>query len=119
MNLCKAKNAASIHCHVGEVTLIPNQRILNFRIRRFRGCGNCPQVTRDCQHSLSHTRLWLRHTGNERWDNWGHIVAVFRPGEMVEVEITHDASTIYCASAASTIYPGVSDYINLANFSET
>jgi hypothetical protein len=70
----------------------------------------------DCQQTLKTTRLQLRHIGDECWDNWGHIVPVFRPGEWVEVEITHDDNFIYCASAASTIYPGTSDYINLANF---
>jgi len=80
-------------------------------------------VDRDCQQTLKTTRLRLKHTGNERWDNWGHIVPVFRPGEWVEVEITtevlfrHD-NFIYCASATSTIYPGTSDFIDLANFRE-
>jgi hypothetical protein len=97
---------------------LPNQSILNRRVLHFRGCGGCPQAALDCRRTLSVTRLWLRHIGSERWDNWGHIVPVFRPGEMVEVEITHDADAIYCASAVSTIYPGVSDYIDLANFSE-
>lgn len=72
--------------------------------------------TRDCQHTLTSSKVWLKHTGNERWDNWGHIVSVFHSDELVEVEITHDTSTIYCATAESTRYPGVSDYVDLKNF---
>jgi hypothetical protein len=103
---------------MNEPIYIPNKRILKRRILLSRGCGDCPQRSLDCQQTLAVTRVWLRHTGSERWDNWGHIVAVFRPGELVEVEVTHDANTIYCASATSTIYPGVTDFVNLANFSE-
>jgi hypothetical protein len=73
---------------------------------------------RDCPSSLINTKIFLKHTGNERWDNWGHIVPVFRPGEMVELELSHDAEVIYCATAESTIYPGVHDFVNLENFRE-
>lgn len=100
-----------------EPDYLPNRRILNRRILRFGGCGPCSQVDLDCQQSLAVTRCWLRHTGRQCWDNWGHIVPVFRPGELVEVELTHDAGTIYCASATSTLYPSVRDFIDLANFS--
>ncbi len=97
---------------------LPNKRILGKRVLRYRGCGDCSKVSQDCQHTLTLTCIWLKHTGNEHWDNWGHIISVFRPGERVEVEITHDANIIYCARATSTIYAGVSDYVDLANFSE-
>jgi hypothetical protein len=54
------------------------------------------------------------HTGNERWDNHGKIVPVFSSHEHVNVEIRHDAATIYCGTA--TTDRGIRDYINLHNF---
>jgi hypothetical protein len=97
---------------------IPGKTILGRRVHEFRGCGGCPMNTQDCSTHLSNTKVRLKHTGNERWDNWGHIVPVFRPGELVEVELRYDEQVIYCVTAESTIYPGVSDYINLKNFEE-
>lgn len=97
---------------------IPNKRILGKRVLIFRGCAGCPKGNRDCQHSLTTSSICLRHSGNERWDNWGHIVSVFRPNEWVEVQLTHDSQFIYCATAESSIYPGISDYVDLNNFSQ-
>ncbi len=97
---------------------ILNKRILNLRILRWRGCGDCPYSDQECQQARTQTKVWLIHTGRQRWDNWGHIVDVFRPGELVEVEVTHDNRVIYCASATSTIYPGIHDFIDLVNFSQ-
>jgi hypothetical protein len=60
----------------------------------------------------------LRHTGDERWDNWGRVVSVFAPGDDVEVRIRHDQRTVYCGTAGSTLYPGVHDFVRLENFDE-
>lgn len=97
---------------------IPNKRILGKRVLIFRGCGACPKRDSHCQLSLTTPSIRLRHSGNERWDNWGRIVSVFRPNEWVEVLLTHDINYIYCATAESSIYPGISDYVDLANFSQ-
>jgi hypothetical protein len=98
--------------------LLFNKRLLGRRIVKFRGCGACPLSDHACQHDLAVARLSLRHTGSERWDNWGHIVQVFERGEIVEVELRYDSRYIYCAAAESTRFPGVNDFVNLENFSE-
>ena len=97
---------------------IPNKRILGKRVLIFRGCAGCPKRDSHCQQSLTTSSIRLRHSGNERWDNWGHIVSVFRPNEWVEVQLIHDTNYIYCSTAESSIYPGSSDYVDLNNFSQ-
>lgn len=99
-----------------EGDFLPGKTIRGMKVYRFAGCGGCP--IRDCTKTLSESVVMLRHTGNERWDNWGRIVSVFRPGDVVEVRIKHDQSTVYCGSAGSTLYPGVYDFVHLANFDE-
>lgn len=95
---------------------LPGKTIRGMSVYRFTGCGGCP--IRDCRETLTESVVMLRHTGHERWDNWGRIVSVFEPGDVVEVRIRHDRSTVYCATAGSTLWPGVHDYVNLRNFDE-
>jgi hypothetical protein len=71
---------------------------------------------RDCQRALQHARVQLRHPSDDWWDNWGHIISVLEPDERVEAENPHDGQVVYCASAVSARYPGISDTINLNNF---
>ena len=85
-------------------------------VRRFTGCGGCP--VEDCSDTLSESVVVLRHTGDERWDNWGRIVSVFGRGDLVHVRIMHDRSLVYCGRAESTLYPGIHDFVGLQNFDE-
>jgi hypothetical protein len=90
----------------------PYLRIVGKRVHRF---GGCSMADLDCQQTLKTTRLRLKRTGEKRWENWGHTVAAFRPGDWGEAEIItevlfrHDNNFIYCASSISTIYPGTRD----------
>ena len=94
------------------------KKILGMRVHEYRGCGGCPVVEACEAKQLTKTRTTLRHTGDQRWDNWGTIVSVFRPGDLVEITLRHDGHTIYCGTGAeSTLYPGVTDYVHLENFS--
>jgi hypothetical protein len=96
--------------------ILPGKTIRGMKVLRFSGCGGCP--IKDCENTLSESVVMLRHTGNECWDNWGIIVGVFSPKEIVEVRLMHDHSTVYCGNAGSTLYPGVYDYVSLENFDE-
>ncbi len=100
---------------MGDNTL-PGKTIRGMKIHRYTGCAGCP--VRNCAETLSESVVMLRHTGNERWDNWGTIVRVFAPGDVVEVTIRHDQGTVYCGAAVSTLYPGVSDFVSLQDFDE-
>lgn len=95
---------------------LPGRTIRGMRVRRFSGCGGCP--IGNCAKTLSESTVLLRHTGDERWDNWGRIVSVFGRGDLVEVRIRHDGCLVYCGSAESTLYPGVHDFVDLQNFDE-
>jgi hypothetical protein len=99
-----------------EEDFLPGKTIRGMKIYRFTGCGGCP--IRDCGETLSESVIMLRHTGDERWDNWGRLVRVFGPGDVVEVRIRHDGSTVCCGIAGSTLYPGVHDFVSLQNFDE-
>lgn len=92
------------------------QQILGMNVAEFRGCGACP-VAGKCPSELKDDIVTLRHIGDERWDNWGRLVRVFGDNDEVNASIRHDGKIIYCASAESTWYPGVRDYIHLKNFS--
>lgn len=83
---------------------------------KYSGCGNCP--IKDCEKTLTDSVVRLIHTGKETWDNWGRDVRVFGDGDVVDIEIRHDNTTIYCAIGTSTLYDGISDYVDLNNFSE-
>jgi hypothetical protein len=95
---------------------LPGKTIRGMRVYRYAGCAGCP--VNDCTKTLSESVVSLRHTGDERWDNWGRIVRVFAPGDVVEVRIRHDRTTVYCGTAGSSLYPGVHDYVDLQNFDE-
>ncbi len=99
-----------------EDNLLPGKTIRGMKVYRFGGCGGCP--VKDCTRTLSESVVKLCHTGDERWDNWGRIVKVFAQGDVVEVRIRHDQSTVYCGSAVSTLYPGVYDFVDLKNFAD-
>ena len=99
-----------------EDEFLPGKTIRGMKVYRFTGCSGCP--IRDCGESLSESGIMLRHTGDEQWDNWGRIVSVFAPGDVVEVRIRHDQSTVYCGTAGSTLYPGIHDFVSLQNFDE-
>lgn len=58
---------------------LPGKSISGMKVYRYTGCGGCP--IRDCGETLSESAIMLRHTGDERWDNWGWIVSVFAPGD--------------------------------------
>lgn len=99
-----------------ETDPLAGKTIRGMKVQRFTGCGGCP--IGDCARTLSETVVLLRHTGDERWDNWGRIVSVFGPGDVVEVRIKHDQSMVYCGTAGSTLFPGVHDFVSLRNFDE-
>jgi hypothetical protein len=99
-----------------EDSFLPGKTIRGMKVFRYSGCGGCP--INDCAKTLSESVVSLRHTGDERWDNWGRIVRVFGPGDVVEVRIKHDRTTVYCGSAVSTLYPDVHDFVSLQNFEE-
>jgi len=95
---------------------LKDKTIRGMQIRTFRGCLTCP--VSECQRTLLSSRVLLRHIGDERWDNWGRIGQVFARGDLLEVEIRHDETAIYCATAESTYCARVVDYIDLTNFEE-
>jgi hypothetical protein len=99
-----------------EDDYVPSKTIHGLKVRRFTGCGGCP--ISDCGQTLSESVVMLRHTGDERWDNWGRIVSVFGLGDVVEVRIKHDQGTVYCGRAGSTLDPDVHDFVSLQNFDE-
>ena len=85
-------------------------------VHDYCGCGRCPAQKACEAESLKDTVVTLQHVGDERWDQWGTFVSAFEPGDWVEVKLRHDEHNIYCASAESTSYAGVSDFIHLRHW---
>lgn len=92
------------------------QRILGITVHNYRGCGRCPAEEACEAKWLKDTVVTLQHVGDEQWDNGGDFVRVFEPGDLVEVRIRHDENAVYCVTAESTCYKGVSDFINLRHW---
>lgn len=86
--------------------------------RPFRGCGGCP-ARKICPQSLQDIEVTATHTGREMWEDPGHgrAVAVFGPQDEVKITLRTDAGKVYCGHAESTRFRGVTDFVNLRNFS--
>ena len=52
---------------------------------------------------------------NEKWDCWGKMVTAFRKGDTVYGTAVIKNGIIYCASAESQIYYGITDFVGLEN----
>lgn len=58
---------------------------------------------------MDEKKVRFKVTKDIRWDNWGRIVVVFCKGDIVEGTIYSDGTI----SAESTVYPGISDEVDL------
>lgn len=83
------------------------------KCHEFKGCGKCKLLECDCR--LISVPVKITFKKDEKADNWGRIVTVFRKGETVKGYAVVDKDrTVCCASAASNIYD-YEDFINLEN----
>lgn len=84
------------------------------KVRNWKGCGNCElcKAGIDCREFTREVRL--EFIKNERWDNWGKMVTVFKKGTIVEGTAVVKDGMVYCASAEPPCY-GVADFVDLEN----
>lgn len=88
---------------------------MEYILKQYAGCGNCEKCDNvfDCKaHTIPVDIEFLKE---EKWDNWGHMVTAFRKGDKVRGYAVAEGNTIFCASAESTIYEGITDFIDLKN----
>lgn len=82
-------------------------------LKNYEGCASCENCCNnfDCKaHSLPVT---IKFNKAVKWDNWGHMVTAFHKGDIVKGYAVIDDNKVYCASAESTIYKEVEDFIDL------
>ena len=86
----------------------------NLELMNYMGCGMCDNVNgAKCVGKRSKVEITFKN--DEYWDNGGRMVKVFHKGDVVEGEAIILDNKVYCASAESTIYKGIEDFIDLEN----
>ena len=95
-----------------------SKKILGRAVHKYRGCHDCPARVVCSKGLLTDTAVQADHIGRQLWEDCGtgRAVQVFSPHERVKLSVRSDPNTIYCGTAESTRYPGVVDFVNLANF---
>ena len=83
-----------------------------YKLGNYKGCGSC--VKKGACKNLKRKKVVVRFKNNERADNWGRTVTVFRAGEEVKAEVILDNETVLCATAESKRYD-YQDFISLEN----
>ncbi|CAI3548011.1 hypothetical protein [Clostridium neonatale] len=85
------------------------------KFKKYNGCGNCELAGKkfDCEAHNVPVNITFKH--NEKADNWGTMVTIFRKGETVKGYAVVKDGIGYCASAASNIYNGYEDFIDTDN----
>lgn len=78
-------------------------------------CGECKLGKEDCDCRKLKVPVRITFNKDEKADNWGHMVTVFRKGETVEGYAVVKDGIGYCASAASNIYDGYEDFVGTEN----
>lgn len=84
-----------------------------FVLKEYRGCGNCEKCDTNFDCMAHSVPVKITFQKDEKWDNWGRMVTAFREGETVQGYAVIDKNNVYCASAESTVYEGVTDFISL------
>lgn len=84
-------------------------------LMNYEGCGKCP-ICDDINNCRKYSKpVIITFNKSEKWDNWGHMVTAFKRGDVVQGSAVIKDNKCYCATAESTIYTGVSDFIALDN----
>lgn len=82
-------------------------------LKNYEGCGNCEKCGCDFDCKAHTLPVIISFNKTVKWDNWGQLVTAFRKGEKVQGYAVIDDNKVYCASAESTIYSGVEDFIDM------
>lgn len=83
------------------------------KLKKYEGCGCCEKCRADFNCNAHTIPVTIIFKNSAKWDNCGHMVTVFRKGEKVKGYAVVDDNNVFCASAESTIYSGVADFIDL------
>ena len=81
--------------------------------RKNSGCYNCPLSGKGC--AAYKKNVLCTFTRKEMWDACGHFVTAFHKGDVVHGEAVIKDNVVYCASATSTVYADVFDFVSLEN----
>lgn len=85
------------------------------KARNWQGCGGC-KLCRERVDCRSYTKkIQMEFIKSEKWDNWGKMVTAFRKGTVIQGTAVIKDGVVYCASAESSLYQGITDFVNLEN----
>lgn len=82
-------------------------------LKEYMGCGNCEKCNANFDCDSHKVPVFITFKREEKWDNWGRMVTAFRKDETVQGYAVIDDNKVYCATAESTIYKGITDYVSL------
>lgn len=84
-------------------------------VKEFKGCGNCELSGKDFDCVKNSILVNITFKNNEKADNWGKMVTVFRKGETVKGYAVVKDNVGYCVSAISNLYEGYEDFVSTDN----
>lgn len=85
------------------------------KLKDYKGCGACEKCSSNFDCKAHTIPVSIKFNKPQKWDNWGHMVTVFKSGQIVQGYAVVENGNVYCASAESTVYEGVVDFISLKN----
>lgn len=89
------------------------------KLMNYEGCGKCPKRGAEFDCIAHRVPVTIKFSKAQKWDNWGHLVTVFRAGDIVEGSAVIDNEEVYCAGATSTIYDDINDFVALEDIEIT
>lgn len=85
----------------------------------YDGCGNCKKCKEEFDCRAKTVPVTIKFNKAQKWDNWGRMVTAFRCGDVVKGYAVIDDNKVYCASATSTVFEDIDDFIALQNIEIT
>lgn len=80
-----------------------------------KGCAGCELCEKEIDCRLFNKNVNIKFTKSEKWDCWGKIVTAFKKGTTVKGIAVIKDGIIYCASAESEMFEGITDFVGLDN----
>lgn len=82
-------------------------------LMNYEGCGRCVKCGEEFDCKAHSEPVTITFNKRQKWDNFGRMVTVFKEGDVVSGYAVIDDDKVYCASATSTIYDDIDDFIAL------
>ncbi len=85
------------------------------KVDNWQGCGKCKLCREGVDCRIYTKKIRMEFVKSEKWDDWGKMVTAFPKGTIIYGTAVVKDGVVYCASAESSLYPGITDFVNLKN----